>query len=301
MRVRFASACSARPRFNGAGVTSDCGTVRVGDWRIYGRHFRPGAPPTGSVVLVHGMVVAGTGMLPLARELAGRRLEVHLPDLPGFGWSDKPRRALDVDGLAEALAGWISGCGLEGSSVLGNSFGTQVAAAAVEQMREKTGPLALLSPTIDQRFRRRWTRTLPPGRPGGPPAGGMLGWVQRRASERLVVPDDRSDEVTLRRLVVSEHLAAGPPRALSTYRHALRDDLAGRIPRLRTPVLVLRAENDRLVSRQWAASLARLADAPYAEIPGADHDAQYNLPAAVADAVIAHLVGASSLSGNRVS
>lgn len=277
MRVRIASNCSAR----------------VGSFRVRGRHLRPDSQPVGSVVLVHGMVVAGTGMLPLARELAARRFEVHLPDLPGFGRSDKPRRALDVDGLADAVVGWISACGLEGSSVLGNSFGTQVAAAAVERMGEKTGPLALLSPTIDERFRHGWTRILPPGRPGGPPAGGMLGWVQRRASELLVVPDDRSDDVSLRRLVISEHLAAGPARALSTYRHALRDDLAERLPRLRTPVLVLRAENDRLVSREWAASLARLAHAPYAEVPGVDHDAQFRRPEAVADSVIDHLVRAS--------
>lgn len=287
MRAAFTSDCSARPWSRSARK------VRVAGCNVYGRHLRPDVQPVGAVVLVHGMVVAGTGMLPLARELVARRFEVHLPDLPGFGRSDKPRRALDVDGLADAVVGWISACGLGGSGVLGNSFGTQVAAAAVEQMGEKTGPLALLSPTIDERFRRGWTRILPPGRPGGPPATGMLGWVQSRATERLVVPDDRSDDVTLRRLVISEHLAAGPARALSTYRHALRDDLAERMPRLRVPVLVLRAEDDRLVSREWAASLARLAAGSYSEIPGVDHDAQHNRPAAVAESVIDHLAGAS--------
>ncbi|HET6964725.1 MAG TPA: alpha/beta hydrolase, partial [Acidimicrobiales bacterium] len=266
----------------------------VGEWEVYGRHLTPDATPAGSVVVVHGMVVAGMGIRPLARELVGRGLAVHVPDLPGFGRSGKPRRALDVDGLADALAGWMAVSGLEGSSLLGNSFGTQVAVAAVERHPDLTGPLALLSPTIDRRFRRGWAGRLPPGRPGGRPASGVLGWVQRQAVERLLPADEQVETPSLRSLLLTEYAAAGPARALSTYRHALRDDIAGRLVRVANPVLVLRGERDGLVSPEWARSLAGLAGGRYAEIAGADHDAQYHRPHAVADAVVAHLTGGSS-------
>ncbi|HET9116836.1 MAG TPA: alpha/beta fold hydrolase, partial [Pseudonocardiaceae bacterium] len=111
------------------------GMTRAGEWDIYGRHLHPDTPSGGSVVLVHGMVVAGNGILPLARQLVARGLTVHVPDLPGFGRSAKPRRALDVDGLADALATWIKACELTRSSILGNSFGTQIAAAVADRHR----------------------------------------------------------------------------------------------------------------------------------------------------------------------
>ena len=275
--------------------------TRAGEWDIYGRHLHPDTPSGGSVVLVHGMVVAGNGILPLARQLVARGLTVHVPDLPGFGRSAKPRRALDVDGLADALATWIKACELTRSSILGNSFGTQIAAAVADRHRGQAGPLALLSPTIDRRFRRGWARHLPPGRPGGRPSGGILGWAQRQAVERLVDPEDLVEGASLRRLVATEYAAAGPARALSTYRHALRDDLADRMPRLGVPVLVLRGEHDRLVSPGWAVSLADRAGGSYKEIPGADHDAQFNRPDAVADAVADHLYGAAAMTESRPS
>lgn len=246
------------------------------------------------VVLVHGMVVAGMGVLPLARELAGRGLAVHIPDLPGFGRSEKPRHALDVDGLGDALAGWMARSGLEGSSLLGNSFGTQVAAAAAERHPGTTSSLALMSPTIDRRFRRGWPSLLPAGHPGGPPAGGLLGWVHARAARCILSEEESEARPSLRELIVREYAAAGPARALSTYRHALRDDLARRMPRVHNPVLVLRGEHDRLVSKEWAGIVTSLAGGSSVVIPGADHDAQFHQPDSVADAVTAHLVGSPS-------
>jgi pimeloyl-ACP methyl ester carboxylesterase len=251
------------------------------------------------VVLVHGMVVAGRGLLPRTRALAARGLAVHVPDLPGFGRSDKPRRALDVDGLANALSGWIAECELDHSGMLGNSFGTQVAAAAAQRNAGMFGPLTLLSPTIDRRFRRGWTQLLPAGHPGGQPAGGPLGFLQRQAVRWLVPVEESGVTPSLHRLLLTEYAAAGPARALSTYRHALRDELADRMSQLGSSVLVLRGEHDAVVSREWAVSLADLAGGSYAEIPGADHDAQFHQPGSVADAVSEHLSGVAATSGVR--
>lgn len=269
----------------------EAGTLLSGGYGIYARHFRPRHEPTASVVLVHGMVVAGRGMLPLARELAGRGLSVHLPDLPGFGRSAKPRHALDVAGSAAVLGSWMTAAGLEGASLLGNSFGTQIAAALAGQHRDKVPSLILVAPTIDRRFRRGWTALLPAGRPGGGPQGGLLGRLQEQAARLLVAPTDPPQGLSLRRLVVCEYAAAGLSRVVSTYRHALRDDISAHIRRWHCPVLVLRGQHDRLVSEQWARSLAAAAPrGSYREVRGADHDAQFHLPASLADAAMDHLV-----------
>src|SRR4028119_988264 len=73
-----------------------------------------GGPP---VVLVHGLVVSGRYMVPLLEELA-RSPTVYAPDLPGFGRSEGPARALDVAGLADALATWMRAAGLSGGALV---------------------------------------------------------------------------------------------------------------------------------------------------------------------------------------
>ncbi|WP_292510847.1 alpha/beta fold hydrolase, partial [Methylobacterium sp.] len=47
------------------------------------------------VILVHGLGMSSRYMIPLARHLAPH-FRVYAPDLPGFGLSDKPHRALTV-------------------------------------------------------------------------------------------------------------------------------------------------------------------------------------------------------------
>src|SRR5436190_17974179 len=85
----------------------------------------PSACPGPPVVLVHGLGVSGRYMLPTAVRLAGH-LPTYVPDLPGFGQSARPARALDIPELADALAGWTRALGLgpraagRGASFLGN-------------------------------------------------------------------------------------------------------------------------------------------------------------------------------------
>src|SRR4028119_1524663 len=86
-----------------------------------------GGPP---VVLVHGLVVSGRYMVPLLEELA-RSHAVYAPDLPGFGRSEGPAGALDVAGVADALAAWMRAAGLKGAALVGNSMGCQVIAELV--------------------------------------------------------------------------------------------------------------------------------------------------------------------------
>lgn len=53
-------------------------------------HTRIGGPPSGApVVLVHGFVLAGDYMMPAAERLASLT-RVYVPDLPGYGLSDRP-------------------------------------------------------------------------------------------------------------------------------------------------------------------------------------------------------------------
>src|SRR4051794_3630317 len=78
-----------------------------------------------AVVLVHSVLVSGRYLLPAAVELA-RDFAVLVPDVPGYGPSTPT-----VASLADAVIGCARAARYERVSLVGNSFGAQVAAAAV--------------------------------------------------------------------------------------------------------------------------------------------------------------------------
>lgn len=77
------------------------------------------------VILVHGLGMSSRYMIPIARHLAPL-LRVYAPDLPGFGLSEKPRRAFTVRELADALAAWMHAVGVKRAAFVGNSLGCEV-------------------------------------------------------------------------------------------------------------------------------------------------------------------------------
>jgi pimeloyl-ACP methyl ester carboxylesterase len=76
------------------------------------------------LLLVHGLGSCKEMWRPVIPRLAAER-EVIAVDMPGFGAS--PAGPTTVEGLAEALAGFASGLGLDRPSVAGNSLGAAVA------------------------------------------------------------------------------------------------------------------------------------------------------------------------------
>ncbi|HEY1404550.1 MAG TPA: alpha/beta fold hydrolase, partial [Pyrinomonadaceae bacterium] len=103
--------------------------ITVGGLRIHARVSvnLPASACDVPVVLVHGLVVSSLYMLPTAERLA-TFFRVFAPDMPGFGKSDKPLRALDVPELADALVAWMDAAGLVQPVLVGNSLGCQVIA-----------------------------------------------------------------------------------------------------------------------------------------------------------------------------
>ncbi len=131
------------------------------------------------VVLVHGLVVSGRYMVPLLDELA-RSHAVYAPDLPGFGRSEGPAHAPDVEGLADALAAWMRAVGLSGAALVGNSMGCQVTVELALRHPELVERVVLQGPTMDPRARsahRQIWGACSSTRPASPPP-----WSPSKAS-----------------------------------------------------------------------------------------------------------------------
>ena len=73
------------------------------------RHWDPAGPARGRVVLLHGMMSTGATWWRIGPALAGRGWVVDALDLPGHGDWPPTGRPLDLDRLADGIAGRLGG------------------------------------------------------------------------------------------------------------------------------------------------------------------------------------------------
>ena len=240
----------------------------VGGFAIHARVDSRSAPVDApSVVLVHGLGVSSRYMVPTAVRLAPS-FRVYAPDLPGFGKSAKPRRALDVPGLADALLAWLDARGLERPSLVANSLGCQVAVDLAVRHRERVARLVLVGPTVD------------------PGARDPLRQIGRLLLDSLREPP------SLLAIIARDYAVFGPRRFIETARYALRDRIEDKLPSVAAPTIVACGSRDGLVSPGWCDAAARLLPAGrLVVVPGAAHALNYNAPAPLVRAITPFLLG----------
>ena len=207
-----------------------------------------------AVVLVHGLAVSSAYMVPTAVRLAVY-YSVYAPDLPGFGLSDKPAQALDIAQLADALVDWMDAAGIDRAVLIGNSMGCQIIVDAAVRYPNRVVGAVLQGPAID-----RFARTLP------------------RQLWRAFL-DVMREHPTQPLVQARDYLRFGMRRALDTFRYSVEDRMEDKLPRVLTPILVVRGERDPIVSQQWVEEVARLApNSRLVVMPGAPHTPNYSEP-----------------------
>jgi pimeloyl-ACP methyl ester carboxylesterase len=228
----------------------------VGGYRLHVREGGAGDP----VVLVHGLGVSGEYLEPLGEAL-GRSFGISIPDLPGWRKSERPRRALSLEQLAEVLADLV-GPGSRAPAFVANSLGCQIVLALAGRHPEKVRALILIGPTVDPVYR---------------------GWV--RHAIRLLIGATR-ERSGLFPIVLEDYVRMGPRRIIATARAALEDAPEQRLPRIEAPVLVVRGERDALTTHDWARRCAALAPrGAFVELAGAAHAAHVSHAEDVAELV----------------
>lgn len=236
--------------------------TQVGGLRMYARRPRtPGRPGAASIVLVHGLGVSSRYMLPTLRLLA-RDWNPIAPDLPGFGLSDKPARALSVRELADALAEWLTENSLPRPVLLGNSLGCQVISSLASRRHDLLQAAVLVSPTMD------------------PASSGPT-----RDFVRLLLdgPRERLSEIPL---ALGDYRRAGNHRIWRTFTDAVRDPVTAQLRTMTVPTLVVRGSRDPIVSATWAQRVQELLpDGKLVVIQDAPHAVNYSAAEALVTAV----------------
>lgn len=224
-----------------------------------------GRPP---IVLVHGLGVSSRYLVPTARCLADR-FSVFVPDLPGFGRSDRPSAALDIVGLGGALLGWLDAMAIDRAVLLGNSLGCQTVVELATRCPERAAALILTGPTGDPAVRH------------------VAHWLGR------LLRDLPREPFALIRLEALDYLKAGPRRLYRTAQAMIDDPFAAKLARVAQPALVVRGERDPILSQAWAEEMARrLPRGRLAVIPDAAHAVNYNAPRPLAALVAAFVAEA---------
>jgi pimeloyl-ACP methyl ester carboxylesterase len=226
-------------------------------------HARVGGEGTSGspVVLVHGMVISSRYMVPAALELAPL-CPVYAVDLPGYGDSAKPRRVLDLTGLADALAAWMDARRFSAAHLLANSFGCQVLAELALRHASRVDRLIFQGPTVDPAARSVRQQLLRLLRNSSSEAPG-LGWI-----------------------TLVDYVKAGVRRIRATMRMAIRDRIEDKLPGIVAPTLVVRGGKDPLVPQRWAEEVVRrLPRGELVVLPGLGHTINYTAPKELVAAV----------------
>jgi pimeloyl-ACP methyl ester carboxylesterase len=245
-----------------------------------------GAP----VLAVHGS--AGTGRLwaPLADALGPRRRLI-APDLFGYGrsaaWEEARGRATDLDiviGIARSLG--------EPVHLVGHSYGGALALRAALELGPDVASLALVEPVAfhvlrlecDPAWREvadvaaRHIELVEAGELEACADAFMGYWIGPAAWAATPAP-------------LWARIVAAMPKVADEWREAVVDSRGlPRYARLRTPTLLVRGTRTTAAASRVVELLARtLPDSALVEIPHAGHMSPLTHPAAVAEAIGAHV------------
>jgi pimeloyl-ACP methyl ester carboxylesterase len=221
-------------------------------------HYRAAGHGSLPLVLVHGLTVSGNYLLPTAAQLLDD-FRVYVPDLPGFGASEKPSRVLEIAEMAQTLRAWMDAIGLERAYLLGNSLGCHTVAAMAAHYGERAAATILVSPV------------------GDPDGRNTLRLVLRALNDFVREPPP------VWAILFQDFLKAGLKRSILTLRRLQQCHLEAWLPRVDVPALVVGGGQDRIVPMWWIDRVAALLpQGEVAIIPEAGHVPNFSHPARLA-------------------
>jgi pimeloyl-ACP methyl ester carboxylesterase len=270
--IYFNEATYAREYFSGVESRS----VQVAGHRV---HYLVEGPEGGpAVVLVHGLGGHAEEWLNLSAPLVKAGYRVYLPDLPGYGRSEKPAEfSYSVRDEAEAVAGFIDVMGLKQVDLGGISMGGGIVQHVAYRHPDRVRRLMLFDsiginqmPTFDVRL---FTPTTP---------------AELDQLEALLMPNPPKVPGFVARDVLrrSKERAWVIHRALDSMSTG-QDATDGLLPQLKMPVLIVWGDADRILPLVLGETMHRLV--PQSElvvIPGCGHLAPVQCSAQIGPKVV---------------
>jgi pimeloyl-ACP methyl ester carboxylesterase len=244
------------------------GAVRVGGRTVFYRrsHGDVGGVP---IVHVHGFGISGSYLMPTARLLADHSVNV-VPDLPGYGRSERPGRTLGIPALADALLAILDALELDTVVLLGNSMGCPVILEVAHAAPDRVHRLVLVSP-----------------------AGGVQNQPLPRALAQLAM-DGVRESPRMAPVAVPDYVRFGPLNALRLFSQLTRFPSLERLLHTPVPSLAVLGARDPLMPRpQRVREVGSRAPehVTVVLIEGAAHAINFSHPAELANVIRSWLDG----------
>ena len=207
-----------------------------------------------SILLIHGIGVAGDYFLPFA-ELLAPDYDVRIIDMPGYGKTPRPDHALPPVELADVAAQYLMISGLKSVTVIGQSMGCQTAVHLASRYTELCKNVILIGPTVNRQERSLFMQAL------------------------RLFQDSIREPTSVNKIILRDYFRMGIERFLRTAVYMVSDHVEEPLKDISVPVLLVRGSKDVIVPRQWTKYLEGLNKRiSAAEIEGGPHNIQYTHP-----------------------
>jgi pimeloyl-ACP methyl ester carboxylesterase len=217
------------------------------------------------VVVLHGWGAHLEAIEPIVAPLAAET-EVLALDLPGFGESEEPPGPWSSEDYARFVATLLEEAGISRCHLIGHSRGGAIAICLAVQRPELIGRLILcdaagLPPKRGLRY--RWRVALAK-------LGRLLG---------LFGPPGRRLQARIRGRVASSDYLNASPSMRETFRRVIAEDLAGHLPKISAPALLVWGSADEDTPLWMGERMAELLpDGALVVFEGAGHFAYADQP-----------------------
>ena len=243
-------------------------TVRIASQQVrYVRRTKSGgAPGDLPIVVLHGWGAHIEAVAPILTALEGAP-DLIAVDLPGFGESEPPHEAWDVDSYARFMVHFLDELAVERAHLVGHSHGGRVSIALAADEPRRVGRLLLVDsagipPKRGFRYRRRVAVAK---------LGRAIATVGGRPGRRL--------QERMRARVASRDYLEASEAMRGTFRAVIAADLSDRLRRIASPTLLVWGEEDEDTPLWMAERMeALIPDAGLVVLDGAGHYSYADAP-----------------------
>ncbi len=241
-----------------------------------------------TLVLLHGIGASAERWIRVVSSLS-KYFRVIVPDIIGFGYSDKPTVEYTMDFFLDFLQGFLENLKVTKASFAGSSFGGHLATEFAIRFNRRVEKLVLASPA-------GLMRTSTPALDGYIMAALYPTYENAsKAFREMAFNPDIVDQDTILDFVNRMRLPNAKYAFMSTLlgmRYA--PPLKGRISEIVCPTLLLWGDSDRLIPVQYAKEYSEIPDNEIAVIKNCGHTPYVEKPMAFSKASLKFLMGSDS-------
>ena len=214
------------------------------------------------LLILHGWGSRSENWIKVAKPISEKGIKVIIPDLPGFGQSDRPKEAWSLDDYSDFVQEFAKSLGLERFSLLGHSFGGSLATKLSLRIPEKIDRLYLVSAAC---FRRKSIRKR------------ILFVIAKIFKIFSFIPFLR--KAFYRFIVRKSDYSYTDGIMKEIYLKAIKTDLSDVLEKIQVPTTIIWGEKDNITPLKQARIInQKINNSKLIIIPKADHDLNTKYP-----------------------